>query len=506
MTHYKEPGLFDIRNYQLTFGHRDLVRTGLAVTLSSAAAFATKPSLGDVGGALFLVLGITIAGALSGLAAALLAALAAFLLYNFYFAEPVLTLRIATGSDIAPLIVFNLCAAVSGLLAGRLKDRAQAASHSNHQLAGLLEVSEALQSALRIQDIAAVLAAPALDAAGMQVRLFRICGNELMALGAMEPEPDWSAAAQLGLEAEAPVIERGDLNAYRLVGSDGAATGIMVVRHRAGAPLKSEFMTGLGHLVALTLERATLSEMIAETRATARTEELKTALLSSVSHDFRTPLTAISASASSLIDYRDQLDTRTSLRLLHGIVDECARLNRYTANLLEMSRLEAGEGPRRLQTLGVSEMLSAVVHRVRQRAGRRSIRRMPMPGGADLLVNADAALFELALVNVLDNAIRYSEDGSRISIECGAEANFCWIAIADEGQGMPEGELERVFQRFYRIPRSEPSPHGSGLGLAIARGFVEALGGTIEARTPGIDGMGTRIVIQLPLAEEKNPA
>lgn len=498
MINYDDPGRFDFRNLHLTISRRDGLITAIIVGLSSAAAFAAKPSLGDVAGALFLVLGITIAGALSGLAAALLAALAAFLLYNFYFAEPVLTLRIATGADIAPLIVFNLCAVVAGVLAGRLKDRAQAASHSNHQLAGLLDASETLQSALRIPDIAAALADPMPGETGMRVRLFRIRGAELEALGPQDCSGRWTAAARLCQENDVASARHDGLAAHRLVGSEGSI-GVMVVEQLGDDPLKPAFMSGLTNLVALALERATLSEIIAESRAAARTEELKTALLSSVSHDFRTPLTAISASASSLIDYRDQLDRETSTRLLRGIVDECDRLNRYTANLLEMSRLEAGETPRRLQILSVSEMLSTVVQRVRHRAGGRLIKRVL--GGADLLVQADAALFELVLVNVLDNAILYSEDGTRILIECEAQGGFCRVSVADEGKGIPPDELERVFERFYRVHRAEPSRRGSGLGLAIARGFVEALGGTIEATTPGIDGRGTRIVIRLPLAE-----
>lgn len=503
MNSYSEPSVLDIRNFHLAINRRELLITAIVVGLSSAAAFAAKFTLGDVAGALFFVLGITIAGAISGLAASLIAALAAFLLYNFYFAEPVLMLRIATGSDVAPLIVFNLCAVVAGVLAGRLKDRAQAASHSNYQLASLLQASETLQSALRIPDIVAALADPIPGETGMRVRLFRIRGAELVALGSPEKEARWSTAAALCHDSEEGSAQHEALTAYRLVGSEGPI-GIMVVEQRGNDPLKPAFMLGLINLVALALERAALSEMIAESRAAARTEELKTALLSSVSHDFRTPLTAISASASSLIDYREQLDRETSLRLLRGIVEDCDRLNRYTANLLEMSRLEAGETPRQLQTLSVTEMLSTVVQRVRQRAGRRRIKRVL--GGTDLLVNADASLFELVLVNVLDNAILYSEDGTRIMIECEEEGGFCRISVVDEGQGIPEDEVERVFERFYRIARSEPSPRGSGLGLAIARGFVEALGGTIEARTPGIEDKGTRIVIRLPLAQGETAA
>ncbi|CCW19712.1 Osmosensitive K+ channel histidine kinase KdpD [Sphingobium indicum BiD32] len=296
--------------------------------------------------------------------------------------------------------------------------------------------------------------------------------------------------------------EESPYTAYRLDSSEGFE-GAILFEYGSSPPPGRAFMSALANLVALAVERASLSESNAEVRAQTRTEELKTALLSSVSHDFRTPLTAISASASSLIDFREQFDAAAAARLLRRIVDECERLNRYTANLLEMSRLEAGQSLARRQTLEIMETLTAIIQRVRPRAGNRHIERHL--GDGHLLVSVDAAMFELVLINLLDNAILYSEVGTRITVEACRNENWCTISIADEGWGIPEADLERVFTRFYRVPRSEPSPRGSGLGLAIARGFVEALGGRIGAQSPGPSGRGTVITISLPLAEETPP-
>jgi two-component system sensor histidine kinase KdpD len=495
MSSPSQPRILKLGNLTGGLGIREQLITLTIIIVSSLAAFAAKPGLGDVAGALIFVLGIILAGALSGLMAALVAALVAFLLYNFYFAEPVLTLQLTTESDIAPLVAFNLCAIVAGVLAGRLKDRAEAARRSNRQLASLLDASEALQSAVRLQDIATKMTSNAPTWFGMDLRIFRMRVGTLVPLDLSDDGGHWQELAGQCLRGGQVALCEGGLFARRLDGSEGVV-GVMVADTGSQGRSEPGFMAALANLIALALERAALSEMIADARATARTEELKSALLSSVSHDFRTPLTAISASASSLIDYREQLDRETSMRLLRGIVDECDRLNRYTANLLEMSRLEAGEIPRQLQILGVSEVLAAVVQRVRTRAGARRIKRVLT--GEDLLVNADAALFELVLVNVLDNAILYSGDGSRILVESEEEDGFCRITIADEGEGIPEADLDRVFYRFYRVDRAEPSPRGSGLGLAIAKGFVEALGGTITAQTPGIEERGTRIIIRLP--------
>jgi two-component system sensor histidine kinase KdpD len=487
----------DLKDLTFRIGPRDFIATLTIIVVSAVLAFAAKSELGEVASALIFVLGIMLCGAIGGLAPALLAAFAAFLIYNFYLTEPVLTFRLATGSDLAPLVVFNLCAVVAGVLAGRLKDRAQAAARSNEYLTTLLEFSQSLQSVVRTQDIPKAVLSTGASREGLAPQIFRLNEGELAAINGGRVSEIASALARRVFEGAEPFLRNGSTVAYRLVGSSGVV-GAVVIDEGAREPIEPAFTAAFANLIALAIERATFSEIVTETRAAVRTEELKTALLSSVSHDFRTPLTAISASASSLIDYREQLDQDTSQKLLRGIVDECERLNRYTANLLEMSRLEAGQPGTHIQTIGVSEMLAAAVQRVRSRAGNRTISRTV--DSPESLVEADAALFELVLVNVLDNAILYSNDGSRILISSHEQDDYCEISIADEGQSIPNDDLARVFDRFYRVSRTEPSPRGSGLGLAIARGFVEALGGSISAQTPGIKDRGTRIIIRLPLA------
>ncbi|TPG48030.1 sensor histidine kinase [Sphingomonas glacialis] len=495
-------GRLAIGDMRLRITLRELMTTAGIVGASSAAAFLVKPMNGEASEALIFVLGIMLCGAFEGLTAALIAAIAGFLIYNFYFAEPVLAFRLARGSDIAPLLVFNLCAVISGVLAGRLKDSVQAANRKNEALSRLLEMSQALQSAVRLGDVAAALRATPSARSGVSLHLFSIKNGRLQPLMDGAAQPEWQAMAERSLQSVDPIRCEDGLTAHRLDGSDGPL-GVFVFKADAVTRLEPPFMAALANLFTLAMERATLSEMIEDVRALAKTEELKTALLSSVSHDFRTPLTAISASASSLIDYREQLDRDVSLRLLQGIVDDCERLNRYTANLLEMSRLEAGALPTNLQKIDVIEMLVAVMQRVRPRLNERRMTRLFT--GTDIVVLADASLFELVLVNVLDNAILYSERKSCIHIEVEDDGGYCRITIADEGRGIPDEDLERVFDRFHRVARTEPSPLGSGLGLAIAKAFVGALGGSIAAMTPGIGLAGTRIVICLPLVKEDRP-
>ncbi|MFN6934612.1 MAG: ATP-binding protein [Tsuneonella sp.] len=480
---------------------RRFLLTALVLAISAAAASWAAHAYGDVAAALIFVLGITVAGALCGLASALLASLAAFLIYNFYLTEPALSFRLATGRDLAPLIIFNLCGLVAGVLAGRLKDYTEAARSSNRQLGNLLGLSRALQSAARIQDVADTLGKVAYELVGIQLALFRVSPQGLEIVGSLPASAAWQMLATQALTSETQTIAEGGLVATRLEDSDGLQ-GVMIIELCGQVRLDPTFIDALRNLAVLAMQRAVLSEEIAERRAAMRAEELKTALLGSVSHDFRTPLTAISASASSLITYREELDAPTSARLLQGIVDECERLNRYTANLLELSRLEADIVPVGVTTLSVAELIGSAITRVRARAGRRTIERAD---GNDVLVNANAALFELVLVNVLDNAIIYSDDATLISISIDLDNDRCRLVVADQGYGIPKDDLHRVFERFHRVSRAEPAPRGSGLGLAIAKGFVEALDGKIEAQVPGIGQVGARIIISLPVAEKVPP-
>ncbi|AYJ85248.1 DUF4118 domain-containing protein (plasmid) [Sphingomonas paeninsulae] len=479
----------------LHLGGSEFLATLLIVAASLGAGIAAKPDLGEVASALIFVLGITIAGAVCGLAAALLASIAAFLLFNFYLAEPVLTFRLASGSDVATLLVFNLCAVVTGVLAGRLNDRARAARVSNGHLTGLLATSEALQSAVRVEDVASIVTRVAPDQLGVMLDIFELADGTLCAVGPTEIDNSAAIARSALVQGE---CKDGTILARRLNGSYGPI-GVMVATGLDSHRPAPEFIAALGNIIALAIERAALSRGLAERRAAERTEELKTALLSSVSHDFRTPLTAISASASSLIEFRDRLDDATRSTLLRGIVAECERLNRYTANLLEMSRLEAGHVSTQLQTLSVADMIGAAIVHLKSRAGSRVITKSADP---NLTVVADTALFELVLINVMENAILYSDDGSRIHVSAAQENDACVVSVTDEGKGIPVTDLKRVFERFVRVARVEPSPRGSGLGLAIANGFVEAMGGRISAHIPGIEGHGTQIVIRLPLAEQ----
>lgn len=455
-----------------------------------------NPWLGEGYASLVFVVGVSMVGALYGLMPSLLCALLSSLLFDFFVSEPVFELAISRTTDLAPPVVFALCAVISGLLSGRLRDEATRANRSNQQLASLLSLSRQLQSASSDEAVYAILCESLLAGQYGHLALYRMVEGDAVPVSASMAAPEWIALAQAAMRWEPEWLEDEALIGCRLLAGEHCV-GAMVVDRATARGRGIGFMLAQGRMAALALERIDLSLRLSEAHAHARTEELKSALLSSVSHDLRSPLTAISASAASLLHFGPQFDRETSHELLDGIVKEAARLNDLTTNLLQMTRLEAGEEGLSWSLLPVGESLRAIMGRVqRHRETHPMVLRMP---AQELLVRTDATLFDLAVTNVLQNAIRYSPAGSPITIECRPEGEYCAIAISDEGHGIPPSEQERVFDRFYRLARDARVPQGSGLGLAIVRGFVQASGGAIRLESPLCDGHGTRITITLPL-------
>jgi len=458
-----------------------------------------KPLLdGEVSSGMLFMLGITLVGARSGLTPALISAVLSSAIFNFFLADPVLTFRMSSGEDLAPPLIFSACAIVSGLLAGRLKDKTFQLGQTNLQLESLLETSRQLQAAPDVPAIQAALARTVPGRLGFRLTLFGIREGHAYPFDVSGNRPVLLTLATAAANGQA-VARDGASTAYRLDGSQ-SCVGALVVENDSGAKVDPAFLEALASLVGLALERSQFAALIAEKEANTRTEELKSALLSSVSHDLRTPLTTISASASSLIEFGTRLDDETSRSLLQGIVDECERLNRFTANLLELSRLQSGGAGIKGQILSVNDVLRSVVQRLRPRLSNREF--TVAASQSEILVTADTALFELALTNVIQNAALYSDADTPVLIQSECDRHTCTLTVTDQGCGIPKAEQSRVFERFYRVKRSESSPQGSGLGLAIAKGFVEAFDGEIEIRSPVLGGRGTSVTIRLPIVEE----
>ncbi len=247
---------------------------------------------------------------------------------------------------------------------------------------------------------------------------------------------------------------------------------------------------------AVAIERIALVDQAAKAETAAEGERLRAALLSSISHDLRTPLASIVGSVTSLRALGDRMSKADRGDLLATIDEEAGRLSRFVSNLLDMTRLEAGAIDIRRDCVDVEDVMASAVARARKAFPRRKIQVTAV--GKMPLIRGDAALLEQVLFNLLDNANKYSSAGSPTLIEARANANRVVLTVADRGIGIPGDALEKVFDKFYRVAGSDGRAPGTGLGLSICAGIVKGMGGTIRAESPVADSRGTRIIIELP--------
>jgi two-component system sensor histidine kinase KdpD len=253
----------------------------------------------------------------------------------------------------------------------------------------------------------------------------------------------------------------------------------------------------------LTLRIRQQAQDMAQARVLAETERLRTALLSSVSHDLRTPLASIIGSASSLLSYGAGYDQAAQTELLQTIREEAERLDRYVGNLLSMTRLESGALELRRDWADAGDLVASALAELAPRLSGHTVVVGAEPHVP--LVMVDFVLIEQVLVNLLDNAAKYAPPGTTIRVSIGSAAGMVQIAVADEGGGVPPEELERVFDKFYRVGRGDSQAESTGLGLSICRGIVEAHGGRVYAHLKD-DGSGTVFTVELPVEDPRQGA
>jgi len=456
--------------------------------------------------AMVFMLSVLISGLAWGLWPAVTAAASAAMVYNFFFLEPRLTFYIGHAADVFTFLVFFAVAMTTGWLTGRVRDQAMAVSRRASAISAVLAATRRLSSAARAQDAAVALAEQLAAATGAAAVVLTPLDGDI-AIAAASPaladlSPGDMAAARWAWEKGEPAgAGTGTLPTaawtFRPLQGVRARAGVVGVEPKAVASEEGErFVAALLDQGAVALERAEFAADAADAEALRRADRLRSALFNSISHDLRTPLSTVLGSATTLIDFGKTLTAKVRADLLLSIREEAERLNRYVGDLLDMTRLEGGGLNTRREWLDIRDVLRAAVERVRRRLGRRRVDRDFPPRLS--LVMADASLLEQALVNILENAIAYSPDGTAIEVAAYEDRGNVVISIEDEGRGIPTSELERVFERFRRMDEATDRGKGAGLGLAISKGFVEAMGGRIAAASPIHDGRGTRILISLP--------
>jgi two-component system sensor histidine kinase KdpD len=465
---------------------------GAALCLSSLAiAYVAHLHGRPVTAALIAIVGVVAVGGLLGLRAGAVAGLGASITYNLLFTDPFLRFSLSSADDLVPVIALNLSAIASGLIAGRLHDRAVAAEQSERRVSDLLWFSEGLQSAVTLSEVEKI-ASSFLAASQSDMQLFILNEQGLEACS----EPAWGrAAAQEVFVSGLPQLVLGDHIAFQLKSAD-RRLGVLAAQLGRLRHSPQEIAVFLP-LLTLAIQRCQLAEQLAEGDVLKKSEAFKTALLSSVSHDLRTPLAAIAASAGSLAEFNDKLDRNTQQELLSTIQDQCSRLDRLTANLLNLGRIESGLDVEQMPIVDAIEVLGSTLVRMRKTDSNLTIKRDFRTTFAS--VRADEALLEQVFFNVLENAVRHTPAKTPIHVDAARSGNAIIIAIEDDGPGLPPKEAERIFERFYQVRQGKIPASGSGLGLSIAKGFTELIGGDIRACRAHRPMRGARFEVILPL-------
>ncbi len=447
-----------------------------------------------------------------GLWPSLLASLASALAYNFFFLPPIYTFTITDPHNIAAFALFTLVAIIVSHVAARGRMQAVTAQTRMRTVESLYSFSRKLAGTGTLDD---VLWATAYQTALMlKVRVVLLLPtNGSIAVRAGYPPEDMLddadlAAAKWSFENDRAAGRGSDTlpGAKRLflpMHTGRGAIGVVGIDSDKTGPLftpdQRRLLDALMDQGALAIERVQLVEDMDRVERTAETERLRTALLTSISHDLKTPLASVLGSAGTLRDLDDKLSDSEKVELLATIIDESERLNRFIANLLDMTKLESGAVMPKLAPHDLSEIVGSTLQRTVKILRHHSVQ---LDLASDVpMVSLDAVLFEQALFNLLDNAAKYAAAGTTIFIRTWRDLDSVSLQIADEGDGIPQDELEHIFDKFYRVQKTDQVRAGTGLGLAISRGFVEAMNGTIVAANRA-DGRGAVFTIRLPVAGE----
>jgi two-component system sensor histidine kinase KdpD len=441
------------------------------------------PSLHQANIALLYLLVVLISATTIGLGPAMLASVLAFLGFNFFFVAPLHTFTVADSQDVVRLLTFLAVAIIASSLAGRARDQADTAQRSATELATLYGLSQTISAEVatdRILHVVAQTTAHLLNVPVCAVLLY-----------------DDGRLTERARSGDSPPEPSRQVDTFLRIGP--RVLGVLRVTQRAlDDPLtKAE----QGHLemiasqVVLALERARLTEEANQARTLAEAERVKGGLLSSVSHDLRTPLAVIKGAVTDLLDDAVAWDSAARYDLLHAINEEADRLNRLVGNLLEMSRIESGAQPPTRSSQDIGELVANVVNRMAPRLAAHPIT-IDIP--ADLpAVQINYTQIDQVLTNLLENAVKYTPADTPIAIEAGVERDTMRIEVRDHGPGIPAGLSTRIFEKFVRVAGPERHADGMGLGLAICKGMIDMHQGRIWAEN--LPDGGARFIFTLPL-------
>src|ERR1700691_2776546 len=447
-----------------------------------------------------------------GLWPSLLASVAAALCYNFLFVGPDYRFTLTDPTNFSAFGFFTLVAIIVSNVAARGRTQAMAAMERARTTESLYAFSRKLAGAGTLDD---VLWATAYQAALMlKVRVVLLLPEHgTIAVKAGYPPEDILDSADLAAAKWAWENDRaagrgsdtlpGAKRLFLPMHTGRGAVGVMGIDSDKPGPLltpdQRRLLDALRDQGALAIERVKLVEEMDRVERVAETERLRSAMLTSISHDLKTPLAAVLGAAGTLRDLSEKLSTAEKGDLLATVIDESERLNRFIANLLDMTKLESGAITPNVAPHDVGEIVGSALRRASRILARHEVE---LDLAADLpMLELDAVLFEQVLFNLLDNAAQYAPPETTIRILAFRSGDSVLLRVLDEGSGIPATDLEHIFDKFYRAQKTDQVRAGTGLGLAISRGFVEAMHGTIVAANRP-DRSGAMFTIRFPVPHQ----
>lgn len=496
-------------NVSATVGPIAVALVLLAAT--TGALLVVRDRLDTLSVALLYLIAIVVLALRGETLSAVAGSIVSFLCLNFFFIAPYHTFDVAAPRHVLELVVFlGLALLVSHFVVRDRQRTAEAVRHAR-EATTLYQLSSALageRSIDELLDTAVAQLSGAVRIGGCAIALdsgdaigARATAGDVALIPTPAIDDEMKQALKSVEPAETPTPDGGRalLVPIRTI---ERPLGMLKVARRADEPAfdgdEKRLFTTFANQIAVAVERNLLREERTRAEVLQRSDELKTILISAVSHELRSPLAAIKAAATSLLQRDVSWSDNDRRELLGGIDSEVDRLNRLIANLLDLSRIQSGALHPELSWNDPGEVIYAAVDRVDHQLAGHDLR---VNVADDLpLVRLDFIEIEQVLVNLLENAARYAPAGTRVTVSAHRTTNAVEVSVSDDGPSVPSGEEERIFDTFYRVT-SPGAPHGSGIGLAVCRGLVEAHGGRIWAERPMSGGLTVRFTLPLPPEE-----
>jgi len=489
--------------------HRPLGRylTALAlVVLATVFGILTRGNLEPTNLVMLYLVATVISAAFLGRGPSLLTAIAGVLAFDFFLIPPYLTFAVSDTQYVITFITLFAVSLVISSLTVRVREQAEASMLREKQTSALYNLSRDLTSATDLLQVTDIIISQISLGFGRDVAIFLPENNQIRVFASSPnyyPDENELAVATWTYEHNQPAgrgtdtLPAASLRCHPLKSSKGIV-GVLGIHSKD----KTNFLTSEQRLTlaafanqaALAIERASLAEQAQQAELLQATEKLQTALLNSISHDLRTPLVSITGALTSLDEQSDSLKEEYRKSLIVTAREEADRLNRLVGNLLSMTRIESGAIKLHLEPGDIQDVIGTALEQLGKRISNHKVQ-VAVPTDFPL-VPMDFTLIVQVLVNVLENAVKYSPKDSLIEVSADLRGEKARLQIADSGVGIPSDDLARIFDKFYRVQRPE-SVSGTGLGLSISKGIIDIHNGQIYARVR--DEGGTIITIELPL-------